>query len=637
MAQGFKFKLPITVHHNDIETDDGEDSQDSQDSSSNVQIPNFQTQDTQVAPTQQNLPSSIPQSSGSKLPVQIEPTELDPALFRNLSSTLQNPPLKSDPQYKPSVKRRVLASLVGLGAGASGGPAAGINSATGVLDDKYNSAYQDFLNRSGALEKGVGLEAQLRSASTRGIGGIAQLLNAQNRGDVDLQGKLDTAKENAKTTPAQKNYKQYLDSLSGDENEVPITFQDFLQLNKSGVERISGSGVSATSVQDRAKSGEKFYDRAGKEIDPTSLQPTEKLVAISGGAQGQQRYLRADQHTGKVTQDNITRTYPEYNPGITTTAGAARVGSEREVQATDAAGNQVTQNLITQPLNPSRSSSGLPNVQAPGQSLPNNNNQLPQVTNPGISKTTQPPISQNNGGVGGSRPLNTFSPQEIKRQSDKAGPISSGMSTIFGSQDHPDVESLISYAKLADDPKSTEKIGSVMRLILDKMVEGGGGESVGAEVLGTGVSASLGGLFSWFKNATGITYGIAKSQVQTINKALNSLTDKEKDYVNTAFASFGALGGIRQALGMPAYLWSFNAIKNEVPIIGYSVNDTRSYNNKLSKIMLEMTENIKSAAISKQILPQVDHWGQQLDELNKLSKTPTAPEKKSKYKVEEVQ
>src|SRR5580765_2270497 len=155
----------------------------------NITLSPIQSSDTPT-PNPTSLPDNygvqFPNTDNNQLPSRppIQPTTpTDSAeigqqpqnIMDRLNTLLSNPPQLSD--YHPSKLRRAGAIVAGGLTGFSGGPKVGSEVAQDILTKPYQESYQDWLTKSQALEKGVGLQATLRKAELTGLGGLAQLQN----------------------------------------------------------------------------------------------------------------------------------------------------------------------------------------------------------------------------------------------------------------------------------------------------------------------------------------------------------------------------------------------------------------------------------------------------------------------------
>jgi len=106
--------------------------------------------------------------------------EQDSAIAR-LEAAYEERPRRED--FEPTKKRRFLAGSVGGLTGFSEGPRAGVEAARGVINNPYDESYQEWLSRTGALERQAGLEIAGDQRDTQGLAGIVSYLEMVNKYD----------------------------------------------------------------------------------------------------------------------------------------------------------------------------------------------------------------------------------------------------------------------------------------------------------------------------------------------------------------------------------------------------------------------------------------------------------------------
>jgi hypothetical protein len=109
-------------------------------------------------------------------------------ILTRLKSAYEERPERGD--YGPSKGRRVAAGAVGGLTGLTEGPQAGISAARGVIDRPYQDAYQDWVSRTGALERQTGLELQGQDIANRGFADILEYQESLDQYDPVIQGTL---------------------------------------------------------------------------------------------------------------------------------------------------------------------------------------------------------------------------------------------------------------------------------------------------------------------------------------------------------------------------------------------------------------------------------------------------------------
>jgi hypothetical protein len=149
--------------------------------------------------------------------------------------------------------------------------------------------------------------------------------------------------------------------------------------------------------------------------------------------------------------------------------------------------------------------------------------------------------------------------------------------------------------------------------------------------MGFGVGANTGGIWSWFKNNTGITQRMAAAQGRATDDAVNKLTPEENEYLSRMFAAYGAISGFRGLTGSGIYKFSMQSMERELPLLSLAnVPNDKAFNNKLALLGTELLANVENSGIPAKMLPQKDYWRQQVDRLTSSSQIT-----ERKYKVEE--
>jgi len=581
-----------------------------------------------------NLSTSVPQDD----------------FIEHLRTLLENPPTKQD--YKPTTGRRVLSALAGGLTGFAQGPKAGEEAGQSVYYAPFNQQYQDWLTQTGALEKGVGLETGRIGAENRGLTALAAITNAAGRINPELQGQIAgakaTAQEGAKTTPDIKNFK-FLEGLPTEDQKA---FKDYLQTKqRPGIQR---STAVQLSVKDAQEQQIPLSDINGQPIDTSKFPINMEFRMITGGPNGAY-WVPSTQTTVGFTAGNITSRVPALTPQAPKVSGVQKPPSTNihEEAAVSAEGEPIAQKLASTTTVATPGSAVVQPSPAVGATSPQQQNQL-QVTPPVTSPTTQSipkvvppgqigPITQNQGGgnLNTTRQLPGFKSEELKRQQQYAVPAAAAMTQIVGTEDDPNVESLATFAHLADNQHSRENVGKVVRLIAEGLASSGeGGETIGGQLGAYGASFSGGGIWQWLKNKTTITDHIASAQNEVIEKAVKELTPEEDRFVSKIFAAYGDISAFRSILRGSAYKWAAEAMLREMPVPGLTnVKDQQSYNNKLAAFLNSINDGLKSASVSNRLLPQQAYWDRRTKEITALGvgKGPeTAPENK-RYTVRKIQ
>ena len=183
-------------------------------------------------------------------------------------------------------------------------------------------------------------------------------------------------------------------------------------------------------------------------------------------------------------------------------------------------------------------------------------------------------------GVGGRQPLGKkgVSPaQSLAMQN----AITLGTHQLFGDPDDPTLRPLSSYAKLADDPGARQRLGKAFNLLIHSG-NAAGEANVGAHV--GPVNMSTGGIGEWLQNSLGITAAAAAAKATVINKAIADLRPEESEYLNKMMSTIPTITGFRKLTSAGAFKWSQDALERELPFIGLSATDSRSFNQKMQNL-----------------------------------------------------
>lgn len=144
-------------------------------------------------PAPKSLPSGIPAPSPIETAQTLQANAApEQDTMGRLKDLLEKPPLLSE--NKPSGLRRFGAAVAGGLAGAAGGPEVGVKTAKGILEQPYAEQYQDWLTRSGALEKQAGLEIEGQKADASSLNATAAIRRASGANDPTLQGNIEESK-----------------------------------------------------------------------------------------------------------------------------------------------------------------------------------------------------------------------------------------------------------------------------------------------------------------------------------------------------------------------------------------------------------------------------------------------------------
>jgi hypothetical protein len=225
-----------------------------------------------------------------------------------------------------------------------------------------------------------------------------------------------------------------------------------------------------------------------------------------------------------------------------------------------------------------------------------------------------------------------------------SAPITESVVQLFGDPKNPSVKSLLDYSKLADDPQSSERIGTAIRLTLS-----GFGDSIGEASVGGGeggLHVSSGGFGTWLQNKLGVPGAVATQQANLIKQAMTAMTPEEREAYDATMAEMSVMAGLRSISKSSAAMGSIRLIENEIPKIGINTADSTQFIDQLQKT----ASAINNAVNTPGIFPRVNKNGKQVpvgiqaemlerinnlpSELQKLKKGPAkAPDSKGPAKA----
>lgn len=123
------------------------------------------------------------------------PANTDPDLYSRLGTLLGNPPTIEG--TKVSRGRRIAGAISGGLSGAAFGPEQGVKAATNITEQPYRESYQDWMTKTGALEKEANIGLKKQQLENAGLTGAAALKRALDAGDPALQADIAGGKKGA--------------------------------------------------------------------------------------------------------------------------------------------------------------------------------------------------------------------------------------------------------------------------------------------------------------------------------------------------------------------------------------------------------------------------------------------------------
>lgn len=366
--------------------------------------------------------------------------------------------------------------------------------------------------------------------------------------------------------------------------------------------------------EEQEKLGAKFTGIDGNEIKLADvpagmvLQPT-----VSGG---KFQFMPVTEEFAKVIADNLVKIVGKQHEadvakGGGVVAGASRVPTVRETTPEGIGGTKSVATPVTGPQGgqapkpqtaPPPTNEQTPAAQpqqAPGpQPSPKAQAALPQP------KTAAPQSQAGNQADAGDPILPGMSTAQFSAAAARAAPVASAVTEIFGDPRQPDLHPLQSYAKLADNPKSQERIGKAIQLTLNGFGDGLKEAAIGAGVGPVHVSA--GGWGTWLDNKLGGPQAAAGSQAATLRKVIGEMTPQEKDAYDSTMATMSTMAGLRSISRQSAAIGSLQLIERELPKIGLNATNSRQFYDQLQRT----AGAISTFANTPGLFPRVKQGGQ---------------------------
>ena len=144
---------------------------------------------------------------------------------------------------------------------------------------------------------------------------------------------------------------------------------------------------------------------------------------------------------------------------------------------------------------------------------------------------------------------------------------------LFGDPDVPGIPPIAKYAALADNKEASNRIGAAINLSMQGLDEEGD---------------KGGGILKIFSNQGGLPSLEASSHAKAINDSIQALTPTEREAYDRQMNMIGTLVGMRAITGGSAGRWSVNNIKNEAPLFGINVADSKEFNRRLASFAQQM-------------------------------------------------
>lgn len=408
----------------------------------------------------------------------------------------------------------------------------------------------------------------------------------------------------------------------------------------SGVPRVIGH-LSSTDAKTQSNGGKKFQDEAGNDIDVSDLPEQMGLVTVTQGSKTfYVPYTQAQTHFnvgGKVyavpTLDQINLSK---GSGVELGASRTPTSASHEQIAVDSNGNPVKNTLrsTNTPSTPgiagrSASDSAASNSadqRSSPQSQPKANANAPKASPSGALT----PASSDIKGV----PLGMYN-QSLQRVT----PVREAATQLFGDPQQPELKGLQSFANLADNKESRERLGKALRQTFTALDQSTGGAHIAA---GAGpVSVSTGGFGAILENYFGVGPKVAEQQAKMMQDTIGSLTPEEREAYDATMSAFGTIVGLRALTKASAAQASVSTIEREMPVIGVNTTNSAQFYDqmqRLAEIVYNGTKGIPEGMWDKGMLDRLKSLPNEMQKLKKgASASPSgklsAPPDTSKKKV----
>jgi hypothetical protein len=161
---------------------------------------------------------------------------------------------------------------------------------------------------------------------------------------------------------------------------------------------------------------------------------------------------------------------------------------------------------------------------------------------------------------------------EFERQMSVVRPVAVAGTQLFGDISDPNFEALDSFADLADDPGSRERLGTAFRIGLTPL---------------RGASDTGGGLARLIENMGGMTQVMAQYEAGVHSQAIANLTSREQKAYNATMATLSAVPGYRRITGQSAARFAMDALERDVPMIGPNTPSSTMFYDKMNRLAKE--------------------------------------------------
>lgn len=140
--------------------------------------------------------------------------------------------------------------------------------------------------------------------------------------------------------------------------------------------------------------------------------------------------------------------------------------------------------------------------------------------------------------------------------------------SLFGSPE-TGLQGLDSYATIADDPKARQALGQAFNIYLKDFQQH---------------VESSGGIMALLKTEAGLPQAAAAAEQEVRESTLKNLTPAQAQAFNATLSAASQVIALRAFTGASAAQFSYEALKNDLPLIGFSVKNSAEFYDKMSRL-----------------------------------------------------
>lgn len=324
--------------------------------------------------------------------------------------------------------------------------------------------------------------------------------------------------------------------------------------------------------QQQKNLGTKFTGVDGNEISLEDVPAGMVLQPVTAGSKF--LFMPVTEEFAKIVADNQVKVIGKQHEdqaanGGGVVVGAARVPTIKETSPEGIGGSKSVSSPVTGGAIPKPPQSG-PAPSPKPQATPARNQASPAT-----------PAPSQGGADAGDPILPGISTAQYRAAASQAAPVAAAVTEIFGDPRQPDLHPLQSYAKLADNKQSQERIGNAIQLTINGFGDGIKEAAIGAGAAGIHVSA--GGWGTWLDNQLNGPQAGASAQAKTLRGVIDKMTPEERDAYDSTMATMSTMAGLRSISRQSAAIGSLQLIERELPKIGINTTSSRQFYDQLQR------------------------------------------------------